>query len=57
MKAKRTKLLDHNRHSVGRGYGEPALKDMARVIERFPRYLSAKCQNETNGTAAIDRGL
>jgi hypothetical protein len=47
MKAKRTKLLDHNRHSVGRGYGEPALKDMARVIERFPRYEVSSNEKST----------
>jgi integrase len=31
-------ICGHAPATVGRGYGEPALKDMARVIERFPRY-------------------
>jgi integrase len=31
-------ICGHAPATVGRGYGEPVLKDMARVIERFPRY-------------------
>jgi integrase len=31
-------ICGHAPATVGRSYGEPALKDMARVIKRFPRY-------------------
>jgi integrase len=31
-------ICGHRPATVGRKYGEPELKDMARVIERFPRY-------------------
>jgi hypothetical protein len=31
-------IWGHAPATVGRGYGEPTLKDLARVIQRFPRY-------------------
>jgi hypothetical protein len=31
-------ICGHRPATVGRKYGEPELKDMARVIERFPHY-------------------
>jgi hypothetical protein len=31
-------ICGHSPASVGRAYGEPTLRDMAAVIERFPRY-------------------
>jgi hypothetical protein len=31
-------ICGHAPATVGREYGAPELKDMARIIERFPRY-------------------
>jgi hypothetical protein len=31
-------ICGHAPATVGRGYGEPTLKDLAQVIQRFPRY-------------------
>ena len=31
-------ICGHAPATVGRGYGEPTLKDLAKVIQRFPRY-------------------